>query len=444
MSRNDQMRSRRLFAPLVALVITACSSSAQKPKGPPPISVTTAQIKRTTIVTYATLDGQVDPFLQSSVATEQGGTILHIYANEGDRVREGQPLAKIDDAPLRATLTQQEGAKGAADAKLSEAQTQLPITTTLYESALTQAEQGLTQAQYQQIADRANVNNTKATYVGDEQLEKQGYVAETTYEQARASYVAAQQLLAADATKITQAQAAVTEAKRNLLNARLQAQVVNENRASVVEAQGAQQLTQTQLGETVLTSPFDGVVTSRLLDPGSYASPNQAIYQISQIDPTYVDFNLKDVDLAYVHEGTPVSFATSANPGRRYNGTIATINAVPTAGTLLYRARVVMRNPDYSLRGGMLVTVRVTKETHTNALVAPRDAVTQNDGKGELFTIVTDDASQTSHAKLLHVGIGAQSDTYVELVSPDVHEGMTIVATRPDQLQDGSPVTVAR
>jgi RND family efflux transporter MFP subunit len=436
------MRTIRLLAPLAALAIAACSPGSQKPKGPPPISVTTTQLKRTTIVTYATLDGQVDPFLQSNVATEQGGTILRIYANEGDRVREGQPLAKIDDAPLRATLTQQEGAKGAADAKLSEAQTQLPITTTLYESALTQAEQGLTQAQYQQISDRANVNNTKATYVGDEQLEKQGYVAETTYEQARASYVAAQQLLAADATKITQAQAAVTEAKRNLLNARLQAQVVNENRASVTEAQGAQQLTQTQLGETVLTSPFDGVVTSRLLDPGAYASPNQAIYQISQIDPTYVDFNLKDVDLAYVHEGTPISFATSANPGRRYDGTIATINAVPTAGTLLYRARVVMRNPDYSLRGGMLVTVRVTKETHANALVAPRDAVTQNDGKGELFTIATDDASQTSHAKLLHVDIGAQTDTYVEIVSPDVHEGMTIVATRPDQLQDGSPVSV--
>jgi RND family efflux transporter MFP subunit len=436
------MRTFRLLVPLAALAIAACSSSAQKPKGPPPISVTTTQLKRTTIVTFATLDGQVDPFLQSNVATEQGGTILRIYANEGDRVHEGQPLAKIDDAPLRATLTQQEGAKGAADAKLSEAQTQLPITTTLYESALTQAEQGLTQAQYQQISDRANVNNTKATFVGDEQLEKQGYVAETTYEQAHASYVAAQQLLAADATKITQAQATVTEAKRNLLNARLQAQVVNENRASVTEAQGAQQLTQTQLGETVLTSPFDGVVTSRLLDPGAYASPNQAIYQISQIDPTYVDFNLKDVDLAYVHEGTQISFATSANPGRRYNGTIATINAVPTTGTLLYRARVVMHNPDYSLRGGMLVTVRVTKETHENVLVAPRDAVTQDDGKGELFTVVTDDATQTSHAKLLHVGIGAQSDTYVEIVSPDVHEGMTIVATRPDQLQDGSPVSV--
>ena len=436
------MRTIRLLATLAALAISACSSSAQKPNGPPPISVTTTQLKRATIVTYATLDGQVEPFLQSNVATEQGGTILRIYANEGDRVREGQPLAKIDDAPLRATLTQQEGAKGAADAKLSEAQTQLPITTTLYESALTQAEQGLTQAQYQQISDRANVNNTKATYTGDEQLEKQGYVAETTYEQARAAYVAAQQLLAADATKITQAQAAVTEAKRNLLNARLQAQVVNENRASVTEAQGAQQLTQTQLGETVLAAPFDGVVTSRLLDPGAYASPNQAIYQISQIDPTYVDFNLKDVDLAYVHEGTPISFATSANPGRRYNGTIATINAVPTSGTLLYRARVVMRNPDYSLRGGMLVTVRATKETHANALVAPRDSVTQNDGKGELFTVATDDASQRSHAKLLHVGIGAQSDTYVEIVSPDVHEGMTIVATRPDQLQDGSPVSV--
>jgi HlyD family secretion protein len=451
------MRIDRPAAALALLVLAACSASAQQPKAPPPLSITTTHVRRETIATYETLDGQVDPYLQSNVATEQGGTILKIYANEGDRVSEGQPLAKIDDAPLRATLVQQQGARGAAGAKLSEAQTQLPITSTLYASALTQAQLAVTQAKEQEIADRANEANTKATYDADEQLLHEGYVAQTSYEQARAAYVAAKQTSAADLQRVTQAEAALREAQRNLLNSQLQQHVVEENQGDVEQAQGSVQLTQTQLGETVLTAPFSGVVTARLLDPGAYASSNQAIYQVSQIDPTYVDFNLKDLDLAYVHEGTVVSFQTTSRPGRRYSGAIATINAVPTAGTLLYRARIVMRNSDYSLRGGMLVNVRVTKEEHRDALVVPRDAVTQNDGKGEIFAVVPPDASassspapapaasgaQTMRAKKLRVTTGLQTNTYVEIVSPDVHEGMTLVATRPDQLQDGMAVVAA-
>jgi RND family efflux transporter MFP subunit len=435
-------RSARLVGASLSLALAACNASAQQPKAPPPLTVTTTQVRRETIATYATLDGTVDPYLQSNVATEQGGTILRIYANEGDRVSAGQVLAKIDDAPLRATLEQQQGQSGAAAAKLSEAQTQQPITNTLYASALTQAQQALTQALEQQVSDRANVVTTKATYVGDAQLVRQGYVAQTTYEQVKASYVAALQVLAADTAKISQAKAALAEAKRNLLNSQLQAQVVEENRGDLQSAHGSLHLTQTQIGETTLAAPFSGVVTSRLLDPGAYASPNQAIYQISQIDPTYVDFNIKDVDLAYLHEGSLVSFQTSAHPGRRYAGTVATINAVPTAGTLLYRARIVMRNPDYSLRGGMLVTVRVTREEHRDALVVPRDAVTQNDGTGEIFTVVSDDRKE--RAKKVKVRTGLQTGSLVEIVSSDVHAGMTVIATRPDQLQDKTPVTIAR
>ena len=428
---------------LLPLALAACGASAQQSKAPPPLSVTTTHVRRETIATFETLDGQVDPYLQSNVATEQGGTIVKIYANEGDRVSEGQALAKIDDAPLQATLEQQQGARGAAGAKLSEARTQLPITTTLYGSALTQAQQALTQAQYQQIADRAGVVNTKATYVGDAQLVREGYVAQTSFEQAKAAYVAALQLLAADRAKIAQANAAVVEAKRNLSNSQLQTQVVQENQGDVAQAEGSVHLTQTQIGETTLTAPFSGVVTSRLLDPGAYASSNQAIYQLSQIDPTYVDFNLKDSDLAFVREGTVVSFRTPAHPDRTYTGSVASINAVPTAGTLLYRARIVMRNPDYSLRGGMLVTVRITKAERRNALVVPRNAITQNDGKGEIFAVAGDDAAPALRAKRLTVSTGLQTDTSVEILSPAVREGMTIVATRPDQLQDKMPIAVA-
>ncbi len=436
---------------LVALaalaVLVGCNADAQQKKGPPPLSVAVTHVRRETIATYETLSGQVDPYLQSNVATEQGGTILKIYANEGDRVHEGQALAKIDDAPLRATLAQQQGARGAASAKLSEAQVQQPITNTQYASAFTQAQQALTQANEALITDRSNVTRTKRTFAADSDLVREGYVSRITYDAARSAYVGAEETLAADASKISQAQAALTEAKRNLLNSQLQAHVVEENRGTLEQAEGSVQLTRTQLGETTLSAPFDGIVTARLLDPGAYASPNQSIYQISQIDPTYVDFNLKDTDLAFVHEGTIVSFQTSAQPGRRYSGSVATINAVPTSGTLQYRARIVMRNPDYSLRGGMLVNVHVTTAERRNALVVPRDAVTQNDGNGEIFTVADDSATSAGspspsvmHARKLRVKTGLQTATYVEIVSPSVHDGMTIVATRPDQLADGAPV----
>jgi hypothetical protein len=54
-----------------------------------------------------------------------------------------------------------------------------------------------------------------------------------------------------------------------------------------------------------------------------------------------VDFNVKDADLAFVSPGTLVSFSTSANPARRYTGRVASIDSVPTTGTLLYRARII-------------------------------------------------------------------------------------------------------
>ncbi len=457
---------KHLAAALSALAALAgCNADAQQKKGPPPLTVAVTHVRRETIATYETLSGQVDPYLQSNVATEQGGTILKIYANEGDRVRAGQPLAKIDDAPLRATLQEQQGARGAANAKLSEAQVQQPITNAQYASGLTQAQEAVTQANEALITDRSNVTRTKRTFAADSDLVRAGYVSRITFDAARSAYVGAQETLAADASKVAQAQAALAEAKRNLLNSQLQAHVVEENRGALEQAEGSVQLTRTQLGETTLGAPFDGIVTARLLDPGAYASPNQSIYQISQIDPTYVDFNLKDTDLAFVHEGSIVSFQTSAQPGRRYTGSVATINAVPTSGTLQYRARIVMRNPDYSLRGGMLVNVLVTTAEHRNALVVPRDAVTQNDGNGEIFAVLDDNAASGetaphgtaspgasttaaastgqapgTHAKRLRVKTGLQTAGYVEIVSPEVRDGMTIVATRPDQLADGAPV----
>lgn len=197
----------------------------------------------------------------------------------------------------------------------------------------------------------------------------------------------------------------------------------------------------------MIKAPFDGVVTARTLDPGSFASPNQSIYQLSQIDPIYVDFNVKDTDLAFVAPGTLVSFTTSAHPERRYTGRVASVNAQPANGTLLYRARIVERNPDSSLRGGLQVSVRITKQVERQTLVVPRGAVVQNNGTGVIYTIESGGnsatAGATSHVvRALEVRLGLQTDVYVAVSGEGLRPGMPIVLSQVDNLHDGATVRI--
>ena len=112
-------------------------------------------------------------------------------------------------------------------------------------------------------------------------------------------------------------------------------------------------------------------MANRLLDPGAYASPSQPVLQVARIDRVWINVNVPDDDLAYVRSGSVVSFESSSLSGRRFSAPIGTVNAVPTSGTLSYLARLELQNPGYVLRGGMLVTVTVTKERAVGATVVP-------------------------------------------------------------------------
>ena len=89
-----------------------------------------------------------------------------------------------------------------------------------------------------------------------------------------------------------------------------------------------------------------------------------------------------------MHKATPVTFTSSSVPGRTFSGTIYDVNATPTTGTLSYRARVIMPNPDDVLRGGMLVSVSVRKQFHPRAIVVPLTSVVQGSSGAAVYTVV--------------------------------------------------------
>jgi multidrug efflux pump subunit AcrA (membrane-fusion protein) len=395
------------FALGAFLSLSACSQGAQH--GPPPLSVDVSAARRQNIATYVSLDGQVAPLEQSTLAFQQNGTITSIAVNVGDHVTAGQALATIDSSVLRAQAQQAAAQANQQSATAQGSQVGLPVQIQTNQATLQTAQ--------------AALRNAKLVYDQDVALEKDGYVSEAQLEAARAAYVQAAQAY-------------------NTAHVGLQNNIVSEQNtkaaiAAAVAAQANARTLNTQVAQTTLYAPYAGVITQRLLDPGAYAGPQAPVLAISRVEKLWININVPDTDLPYVQPGSAVSFTSSSLPGRTFNARISTVNAVPTAGTLSYLARIQMSNPGEVLRGGMLVTATLPRESHNNTIVVPRSAVAQTENGYAVYVVGADNKAQE-----VPVRVGVQTDTMSEVISPKVQPGTRVITTRPDTLKDGSLVAI--
>jgi HlyD family secretion protein len=396
-----------VYALGVTLTLSACSQGPQRQA--PPLSVDVAAASRQNIATYVSLDGQVAPLEQSVLAFQQNGTITSISVNVGDRVRAGQVLARIDDSVLRAQAQQAQAQAQQQSATATGSQVGLPVQIQTNQATLQ--------------TNAAALSNAKLVYNQDTALYKDGYVSQAQLEAAHAAYVQAEQAY-------------------NTARIGLQNNVVSEEntKATIAAAQAAAanaRTLNTQVAQTTLYAPYDGVITQRLLDPGAYAGPSAPVLAISRIDTLWINLNVPDTDLPYIRAGSQVSFNSSSLPGRNFEGRVSTVNAVPTSGTLSYLARIQMQNAGDVLRGGMLVTATVPRESHAGAIVVPRSAVAQTENGFAVYVVGADNKAQE-----VPVRVGVQTDTLSEVISPKVKPGTQVITTRPDTLKDGSLVAV--
>lgn len=381
-----------------SLALAGCGGHGG-PRAPQPLNVDVVAAQRSDIATYLNLDGQIAPLEQSTLSFQQAGPISRIDVNIGDVVQAGQLLAQIDPSTLQAQYEQ-------ALATANGARLGLPVAVQNNAASLQTA--------------KAALANAKLVYDQNAQLYKQGYVSQAQMASARAQYV--------------QAQSQYSSATANVGNN----QVTQQN---VKAAQAQAQVLRTELSQTSLYSPYEGVITARSMDPGAMAGPSAPVLGIARIDAVWVNVNVPDEDLTYARAGTPVTFTTSSLPGKTFTGKIDNVNAVPTAGTLSYLARLRQPNPDATLRGGMLVNVTIPKQSAKNAIVVPRDAIAQTDSGNTVF-IVAAGPNGTQIAKQINVKVGLQTDTLSQIISDQVGPGTKVITTRPDALQNNSPIAI--
>ncbi|SCW84900.1 HlyD family secretion protein [Rhizobium mongolense subsp. loessense] len=291
-----------------------------------------------------TLYGNVD-IRQVSLAFRVSGRLEEARVDEGDAVKRGVVLARLDNEPYDYAVRSAEATVAALRATLDKLR-----------AGPRPAEIAQASASYNESL--ADLRNANLAYDRARQLRPQGTVSQAGLDQA----TAARAMAAARAESANQALVLLKEGSR--------AEDIAAAAAQLKAAEATLATARTSLGDTELRAPNDGIILSRIKEPGAIVSPADAVYVLSLTEPVWVRSYVAEVELGRIHPGMKVKVTSDTKPDQAYEGRIGFISPVaeftpksvetPELRTdLVYRLRVVIEKPGPDLRQGMPVTLRL-------------------------------------------------------------------------------------
>jgi membrane fusion protein (multidrug efflux system) len=231
----------------------------------------------------------------TSVGAQVGGPIAEVFVKEGQQVRAGQLLFRIDPAPYRVALL-------AAEAQLAAAQ--LAERQVVTAAAGTTADISGAQAQLA-INERALAREAE--------LLRQGFTTRVRYDEALSDVAASRTALADARSRAANAGAAIAQGGEQPGEAAA--------RAAIAKAR-------LDLARTDVRAPASGTVsnTDRLL-PGQQAVPGIGLLSLVGSSDAWIEANFKEKDLEQMAPGQPVAIEIDAYPGLELKGRVQSIGA---------------------------------------------------------------------------------------------------------------------
>ena len=163
-----------------------------------------------------------------------------------------------------------------------------------------------------------------------------------------------------------------------------------EQSAKLTEAQRQLEYSEQRLAETEIRAPYDGAVTSRMVDPGepAAATPPTHVLEVQEVGVLYLEYCLPQELLDSVSVGAPVEFEVEGVRGGAGSTTVAVIFPAIEESTRSFRCRSIVDNSTGQYQPGLLARVRVVAQEVQNALVVPRTALTQTAGGWQVLVAV--------------------------------------------------------
>ena len=291
-----------------------------------------------------TLYGNVE-IRQVDLAFNSEGTVTALLKREGDTVKPDETIATLDDASYRSGTELAEARRDAAQAQLDKL---------LHGTR----QEDLDQAQANLAVARAVQADARVTFERQTGLAATNATTRQTVDDARRGLDSAQ-------AQVAQTQAALTEAVNGP-----RVEDIDAAKAQLHESEAALDLAQTQLARAVLRSPCDGIVMTRVIEPGTVVLPNSAVYSVAITGEVWVRAFVPETMLGRAAPDTEVRILTDGRPNRPYQGRIGyvapaaeftpkTVETPELRTQLVYRIRVRITDPDPGIRQGQPVTIQL-------------------------------------------------------------------------------------
>ncbi len=433
------------------------------------ITVSTVTVSASEIPNEVTASGTVRPIIESKIAPKIMSNVAAVYVREGDHVRAGQVLIRLESRDLQAQLAQAQAGLNAAAAgsgraytaiDLQKAQTSTGIASA--EAALQAAREQLSlvkagprkqqraqahlavaqaEAQFknatlelnrykrlyeQDVVPKQRLDGVQTSYdIAKAQLDSAKEQADLTEEGSRTQDVqSAQQQVRQAEEALRMARASAVQNKMSVSNARVASSQVSQARAGV-------EFARTQLGYATILSPISGVVSQRMVDSGDMVSPGVPVISV-QADSHYrLEATVPESSAANVYVGKRVKVSLGSD-NRTAEGIVAVVS--PAGDPMSHKFIVKVELPA-TLRARSGEFGRISFPVgYSKGMIVPEIAIHDEGGLPTVFIVDED-----NHARMQAVKVGRKTSGGVEILS-GLADGDQVIVENTGVLSDGALV----
>ena len=379
------------------------------------VMVETTKVTRVdALQSFVTASGEIVATRYADIGSAVMGRLVELVVKEGDAVKAGQVLARIDPVQASSTADAAAASVGALEADARAAATQVRA-----------AQAALDESQ-------SRAKEAAAAWARAQELQRAGLLPQSEFDKASMAGTTATAQVAAATASFERAQQSRASAERRIA----------QGRAENARARD-------MLSKTEITAPIDGVITRLNAEQGEMVvmgvqnQPGTILMTLSDLSAVNAEVKVAEADVMRLSNGFASTVTLEALPLQKFTGRVVEIGASALAqvGTQAaareFRVKVRLDGPTTALRPGLTCDTEILVAERKNALTVPLQAVVERDGKTGVFVVRDGGVQFTPVTTGIIGGLSIEVD--------DVAEGTAIVAG-PFQalrnLRDGDRVRV--
>lgn len=357
-----------------------------------PITIETYTVTPQTITKKINLIGSIQYKDKAIISSKVFGRVEKIYVEQGNFVKKGQVLAKIETYPLELQLKE-------AIAELEKAKANLRLAEEKLLQARRTVEQRLktiAKSKLELIDKYVTLQNTEDILKKKEQLFKVGGITETELNSLRTNHHTVKtQFLQAKKdyetltigfrnSDITRAGYTVpkNENEKNMLllriNIAMEQAEYDAAKSHVKQVETQIEIIKTNIREASIVSPINGIVAVRSIDIGEKVTEETNLFVIINTTQVYCISQVNENDLLYIQKGQKASITIDALENKQFTGKVDIVSPVIDQASRTADVKIICSNTRNELKPGMFARTSIFTKTIHNALCIPKTAIKES------------------------------------------------------------------